>query len=257
MVWNEKLKREIPDGWSVAKVLELAKTHSGGTPTSTKAEYYNSSDVPWINSSELNEPFIVSTENFISYLGLSESSAKIYPANTVLVAMYGATAGKVSYLSFDAASNQAVCGVIPNDTIDTEFIYFALSSLCDHYISISSGSARDNISQAVIRDTVLLSPPIQMLQTFHSSVFPLFNRIVECKNEIETLTALREELLPLLMNGQVSVKPTAVNCDLALLKNIDKLHCHNTRLCSSRVIINHKGKKIQTISHWLLSMICY
>ncbi len=126
MVWNEKLKRLIPEEWSAQKISDIATTYSGGTPTSTKQEYYNSLDIPWINSGELNEPFISETTNFISELGLAESSAKLYPANSILVAMYGATAGKVSFLSFEASSNQAICGVMPKEDLFVEYIYFSI-----------------------------------------------------------------------------------------------------------------------------------
>ena len=216
MVWNEKLKREIPEGWGVEKVSNLAATYSGGTPTSTKQEYYSSPDIPWINSGELNEPFIAETTNFISELGLAESSAKLYPANSILVAMYGATAGKVSFLSFEASSNQAICGVIPKEEFLVEYIYFVLSSLCNHYVRISSGSARDNISQSIIRDTQLVFPAMSTIKLSHVIQKPIFSKIISNYIEISKLQKQRDELLPLLMNGQVSVMPTEVNCDLAI-----------------------------------------
>ena len=137
MVWNEKLKREIPEGWNVAKVKDIALTYSGGTPTSTNRDYYEGGDIPWINSGELNSPIITSTSSYITEIGLNNSSAKLYPQNTVLVALYGATAGKVSLLSFEACSNQAVCGVMPNKSIQTTYIRYYLSSLYEHFIALS------------------------------------------------------------------------------------------------------------------------
>ena len=129
MVWNEKLKREIPQGWTAAKIKDVAQTYSGGTPASTNSKYYDGGDIPWINSGELNNPIITSTTNYITEDGLNNSSAKLYPQDTVLVALYGATAGKVSLLSFEACSNQAVCGVIPQNKIMTTYIRYYLSSL--------------------------------------------------------------------------------------------------------------------------------
>ena len=178
MVWNEKLKRKIPECWSISKVSEIATTYSGGTPTSTIEEFYNSKDVAWINSGELNESFLTETENYISFAGLTNSSAKLYPANSILVALYGATAGKVSYLSFDAASNQAVCGVIPSSPLYTEYLYFVLSSLCKYYVTVSSGSARDNISQMTVKDTFAIIPNQKLLTKFHDRSSLLFKRII-------------------------------------------------------------------------------
>ena len=205
MVWNEKLKREIPQGWNAAKLVDVAQTYSGGTPTSTNKEYYDGGDIPWINSGELNYPIITSTPNYITERGLNNSSAKLYPPYTVLVALYGATAGKVSLLSFEACSNQAVCGVIPNDNNMTTYTRYYLASLYKHFIALSSGSARDNISQDTIKNTVLLIPQQEIIKKYSDTVAPIINKIITNQQETENLTKQRDELLPLLMNGQASV----------------------------------------------------
>lgn len=217
MVWNEQLKREIPEGWDFSKLENIATTYSGGTPTSTNDEFYNKNEVPWINSGELNSSFITETQNYISRLGLEKSSAKLYPSHSILIALYGATAGKVSYLSFEASSNQAVCGVMPHDKELNEYLFLALSSLCEHYVSISSGSARDNISQAVVKDTLLIIPPKTIITQLHNVLSNVFTKIIKSHEELCNLRRQRDELLPLLMNGQVSVMPPAVNCDLMVL----------------------------------------
>ena len=205
MVWNEKLKREIPQGWTGVKIKDVAQTYSGGTPTSTNSEYYDGGDIPWINSGELNNPIITSTTNYITEEGLNNSSAKLYPQDTVLVALYGATAGKVSLLSFEACSNQAVCGVIPQNKIMTTYIRYYLSSLYEHFITLSSGSARDNISQDTIKNTILPIPQEKILKEYSDAVVPIISKIIANQKEIENLTKQRDELLPLLMNGQASV----------------------------------------------------
>ena len=205
MVWNEKLKREIPQGWNAAKIVDVAQTYSGGTPTSTNKDYYDGGDIPWINSGELNYPIITSTSNYITEKGLNNSSAKLYPPYTVLVALYGATAGKVSLLSFEACSNQAVCGVIPNDNNMTIYTKYYLASLYEHFIALSSGSARDNISQDTIKNTVLPIPQQEIIKKYSDTVAPIINKIITNQQEIENLTKQRDELLPLLMNGQATV----------------------------------------------------
>ena len=205
MVWNEKLKREIPQGWTAAKIKDVAQTYSGGTPTSTNSEYYDGGDIPWINSGELNNPIITSTTNYITEEGLNNSSAKLYPQDTVLVALYGATAGKVSLLSLEACSNQAVCGVIPQNKIMTTYIRYYLSSLYEHFITLSSGSARDNISQDTIKNTILPIPQGKILKEFSDAVAPIISKIIANQKEMENLTKQRDELLPLLMNGQALV----------------------------------------------------
>ena len=205
MVWNKKLKREIPQGWTAAKIKDVAQTYSGGTPTSTNSEYYDGGDIPWINSGELNNPIITSTTNYITEEGLNNSSAKLYPQDTVLVALYGATAGKVSLLSFEACSNQAVCGVIPQNKIMTTYIRYYLSSLYEHFITLSSGSARNNISQDTIKYTILPIPQGKILKEFSDAVAPIIGKIIANQKEMENLTKQRDELLPLLMNGQATI----------------------------------------------------
>ena len=209
MVWNEKLKREIPEGWESYKIKDLATTYSGGTPLSSKNEYYEDGCIPWINSGELNNAFITSTSNYISKQGLDNSSAKLYPINTILVALYGATAGKVSLLTFEACSNQAVCGVIMNATSMTNYTRFYLSSLFDYFAMLSTGSARDNISQDTIKNTWILKPEDKILVLFNQLIENTTQMVIANLKEVENLTKQRDELLPLLMNGQVSLQ----NCD--------------------------------------------
>ena len=205
MVWNEKLKREIPVGWESYKIKELATTYSGGTPLSSKKEYYEDGCIPWINSGEVNSSFITSTSNYISKMGLENSSAKMYPNNTILVALYGATAGKVSLLTFEACSNQAVCGVIMNSLSMTNYTRFYLNSLFDYFVMLSTGSARDNISQETIKNTWILKPEEKILVSFNQLIDNTTQMVIANLKETENLTKQRDELLPLLMNGQVSL----------------------------------------------------
>ena len=205
MVWNEKLKREIPKGWNISLIKDIATTYSGGTPKSTNIEYYNNGDIAWINSGELNSPIITKTTNYITKCGLENSSAKLYPSNSILVAMYGATAGKVSLLTFEACSNQAVCGVIPTIENMLYYVYFHISSLYNHFITLSTGSARDNISQDTIKNILLFIPIRNILKLFDEKIGNIYQTIVNNYQQIDSLTKQRDELLALLMNGQVSV----------------------------------------------------
>ena len=205
MVWNKKLKREIPKGWNISLIKDFATTYSGGTPKSTNIEYYNNGEIAWINSGELNSPIITKTTNYITKCGLENSSAKLYPSNSILVAMYGATAGKVSLLTFEACSNQAVCGIIPTIENMLYYVYFHISSLYSHFITLSTGSARDNISQNTIKNILLPIPTRNILKLFDEKIGSIYQMIVNNYQQIDSLAMQRDELLPLLMNGQVSV----------------------------------------------------
>jgi type I restriction enzyme S subunit len=205
MDWNEELKREIPEGWEVKELNKFSKTASGGTPLSTNKAYYENGNIPWINSGELNSPFIIEGKKFITKAGIENSSAKIFKANTLLVALYGATAGKVSLLQIEACTNQAVCAIIPNSKEHSNFLKFAFDDLYNHMINLSTGSARDNLSQDLIGDLKFIVPDEILLNNFNQIVDPIINKITLNLKENQKLTELRDWLLPMLMNGQVKV----------------------------------------------------
>lgn len=205
MVWNTELKREIPEGWSVKELKKIASTGSGGTPLSTRLDYYENGNIPWINSGEVNKPFIVKAEKFISEAGLINSSAKMFRKGTILMAMYGATAGKVSMIDIEACTNQAICGINPNyDYYDT-FVKIGLEDLYKYLVNLSSGSARDNLSQDKIRALKFIMPSEELLKEFHKKVNSSMLKILMNLKENQKLTELRDWLLPMLMNGQVRV----------------------------------------------------
>ncbi|MDV3870623.1 restriction endonuclease [Elizabethkingia anophelis] len=206
MIWNEILKREIPEGWEVKKIREICSTGSGGTPKSTEVNYYENGKIPWLNSGELNKTFIISTTNFITELGMKNSSAKLFPSNIILMAMYGATAGKTSIVSFETTTNQAVCAIIPNDHLLFHYIKFSLDNMYRYLVNLSTGSARDNLSQDKIRDLNTIIPAERTIRDFSNTVIILFNKIKNNHIQNQQLSSLRDWLLPMLMNGQVKIE---------------------------------------------------
>ena len=138
------------------KLLPLSKvvdTSSGGTPSRTNQSYYGG-EIPWLKSGEMNDSLISQAEEFITEEGLSNSSAKIFPKGTLLVAMYGATAGKTGILDIDASTNQAVCAVTPKDkSTNRDFLFWFFRANRFYFIDISRGGAQPNISQSVIGNT--------------------------------------------------------------------------------------------------------
>jgi len=148
--------------WEVKKLGDIAETSSGGTPLKEKAEYYENGTIPWLRSGEVSRGLIYKSELFITEKGLEYSSAKIFPVDTVLVAMYGATAGQVGLLKFESSTNQAICGIFPNNKFISEYLYYFLKTKTEYLIQISTGGAQPNISQAVIRN---LKVPLPDLKT--------------------------------------------------------------------------------------------
>ena len=206
MVYNQDLKREIPEGWGVAKVEDIAQTGSGGTPKSTNVSYYSNGEIPWINSGELEQTVITSTSNFITEEGLNNSSAKLFPSGTILVAMYGATAGKVSFLTFEASTNQAICAIMLTDIRMRYYLKNVIEDLYQYLVKLSTGSARDNLSQDMIKNIKVVIPSNDILDRFYDFSNNIIKEITKKQQENEQLTQLRDWLLPMLMNGQVKVE---------------------------------------------------
>ncbi len=151
------------------KLGDYITTQSGGTPNTKKPEYYEGGTIPWLSSGEINQGYIYKTERSITQDGLDNSSAKWVPKDSVVIAMYGATAGKVGYVKIPLTTNQAVCALLPNETFDSRFLYYAVSSKTEWMMSQCRGAAQSNISQGIIRNMELPLPSFEE-QTRFSSV---------------------------------------------------------------------------------------
>lgn len=152
----------------IVKLEDNIKTQSGGTPNTKKQEYYNGGDIPWLSSGEVNQGYIFSTEKFITQAGLDNSSAKWVPKYSVLIAMYGATAGKVGFSMIPLTTNQAVCALLPCSSFNSLFLYYAVSQKTDWMISQCRGAAQPNISQGIIRSMEIAKPPMEQQKQFVS-----------------------------------------------------------------------------------------
>ena len=192
---KNKRKRIIPHGWKEIQISDVFETSSGSTPTASKKEYYENGDIPWINSGELAKPYIYQTNNFITKEGYDNSSTKMYPIDTVLVAMYGATAGKASILKMEACTNQAVCAILPNPDYDPLFIKYSIDTLYDYLVGLSTGSARDNLSQAGIKDLKLLVPNSLKEQKQLAAVLATIDKKIILNRQInDNLEAMARQL---------------------------------------------------------------
>ena len=116
------MKNQLPKDWKWVKLGEVCFTTSGGTPSRKESNYFNG-NIPWVKSGELGNGLITDTEEKISEEAVKNSSAKIFPKGTLLIALYGATIGKLAFLGVDAATNQAICGIYKNENIDSHYLY--------------------------------------------------------------------------------------------------------------------------------------
>jgi type I restriction enzyme S subunit len=137
-----------------------SRTTSGGTPPRDRQDFYNG-EIDWVKTKELKDRVIYFTEEKITHEGLKQSSAKLLPKNTILLAMYGATVGKLGILGKEMTCNQASCAIIPDEKVfDTWFLFYYLFSIRQRLITLAVGSAQPNISATIIKNLKMPALPL-------------------------------------------------------------------------------------------------
>ena len=154
----QNLPFEVPQKWSWTTLGKIGKWQSGSTPSRLNKDYYNG-DIPWLKTGDLNDGYITHIPEYITEKALNETSVKLNPAGSVLIAMYGATIGKIGILTYPATTNQACCACETFNGIDKEFLFFFLLSHRDEFIKIGGGGAQPNISKEKIINTYIPLPP--------------------------------------------------------------------------------------------------
>lgn len=210
--------------WDIVKLGDICDTTAGGTPLKSNEEFYIPAEIPWINSGEVRNGEIFKASKYISKLGLKKSSAKLIPANSVLVAMYGATAGQVGLLRFEAATNQAVCSILPNDKFNPKFLYYILSSKTKSLIQMSVGGAQPNISQGIIKNLQIPLPPLEVQE--------------EIVKELDSYQAVIDGAQKVVDNWKPTI-PINPNGDKVALKDIISLSSGNFLPSKSQIEGEH------------------
>lgn len=149
--------RYLQEHFPVLKISDIADTTSGGTPNRGIPEYYNG-NIPWVKSGELKDNLITTCDEYITESGMKNSSAKLFPKGTLLVAMYGANIGKTGILDFDATTNQAVCAIFPKIDISRDYLYWYFKQQRIDFIAVGKGGAQPNISQTIINNASIVVP---------------------------------------------------------------------------------------------------
>lgn len=168
----------------MAKLGEVFTIASGGTPDKKKPFYYENGTIPWVKTGDLKAQYVPTGIDCITEEGLNNSPAKLFPPNTVLVAMYGATIGACSILSYEAATNQACAAFLPNENVLPTYLYYFLLSKRDQFVKDGVGGAQPNISAGYLKKVQFDLVPVRQQEV-----------IVERLDEIENLIALRKEQL--------------------------------------------------------------
>ena len=184
----------FPEDFRVQTVSEFCvETKSGSTPSRTNNEYWENGTISWVKSGEVHNNITLQTEEYITSLGLSESSTKLLPKDTVLMAMYGVTAGEVGYLAIEATTNQAICGMICRSKAEAAYLYFSLIQSQAAISRLSNGGAQDNLSKNFIDNIKIVVPPSKFIEKLNLSA--IVEQMTLNTKEITLLEELQSTVL--------------------------------------------------------------
>ena len=171
---------EIPKNWCWTTLGRIGKWQSGATPSRMKKEYYGG-DIPWLKTGDLNDGFIRNIPESITSLALQETSVKLNPSGSVLLAMYGATIGKLGILTTPATTNQACCACVSYNGVEQMYLFYFLLSHRSEFVNQGGGGAQPNISKDKIIETLIPIPPLneqrRIVQAVRS-IFSILDRVV-------------------------------------------------------------------------------
>ena len=198
----------LSEGWAATTLSDVASWGSGGTPSRSNLNYYGGG-IPWLKTGELGQRFVSSTEETISEEGLKNSSAKLFPAGAVAIAMYGATIGKTSILCIDAATNQACAVGIPNAELTLkEYLYHYLCSQKEAFVEAGKGGAQPNISQTVIKDWEIPIAPLPEQKRIADKLDAVLARVDACRDRLDRIPVIlkrfRQSVLAAATSGKLT-----------------------------------------------------
>ena len=216
MVWNDKLKQLIPEGWTHITIERYANIQNGATP-STSNELNYGGDIVWITPKDLSDQsqkFTFKGERSITNAGYKSCSTTLLPKGTVLMSSR-APIGLLSIAALDLCTNQGFKSLVPKNESEQRFLYYLVDQYLPFIKQMGSGTTFREVSKDELAKLKVPDVPSDLIEKWDNEAKSLFDRQEIILKEIDTLTKQRDELLPLLMNGQVSVMPSEVNCDLS------------------------------------------
>ena len=157
---DEEIPFYIPDNWEWARLGNIGEWKAGATPSKSNMEYYKNGSIPWLLTGDLNDGIIQEIPNKITEKALNETSVKLNPSGSVLIAMYGSTIGKLGILSFPATTNQACCACNVFQPFYNVYLFYFLMANKIHFVKQGEGGAQPNISREKIVKTLIPVPPI-------------------------------------------------------------------------------------------------
>lgn len=220
----ENVPFEIPDSWEWQTLGDIGQWQAGGTPNRSHKEYYGG-NIPWLKTGDLNDGYITEIPEFITQEGFDNSSVKLNPKGSVLIALYGATIGKLGILTFPATTNQACCACVDYPAVDKLYLFYFLSFNRDNFIALGGGGAQPNISKEIITATLIPIPPLAEQKRIISEIGEWFKLVDKLEKEesniIEILNRTKSKVLDLAIHGKLVPQEATDETAIALLKHIN------------------------------------
>jgi type I restriction enzyme S subunit len=212
------MNHELPQGWVTARILEIAETRSGGTPSTTKREYWDNGDVPWINSGALKDCVISQPSTYITKLGSQNSAAKLFPKNTVVIALTGATTGRVGMLGFACSAYQSVTGIFPSEVFVPSYVFNFLRFARPTVLELAIGSAQPHINKRIVDDFEIPLAPVDEQQRIVTKLEALLAKVDGCQPRLAKVATLlkrfRQSILAAAYSGRLTADWREENPDI-------------------------------------------
>ena len=227
-ITEDEIPFDIPENWRWTKLGLIGDWGAGATPDRGKAEYYKNGTIPWIKTGELNDGIVTSAEEYITELAFEKCSLRMNKKDDVLIAMYGATIGKVAIAGFDLTTNQACCACTPYRGIFNYYLFYFLKANKPDFVKQSAGGAQPNISRTKIVDTLFPLPPIEEQQRIVdklNQILPLIDEYGKEEDELITLCQkfpeeMKKSVLQSAMQGKLTKQLESDSSVDELLKKI-------------------------------------
>lgn len=183
-------EKNLPNGWAIKPMTEVVTWGAGGTPKATESQYYDNGDIPWLIIGDLNDGVVTESQSKITELGLKNSSAKIIPAGTLLVAMYGSI-GKLGITGIECCTNQAIAFAKELRGVSTKYMFYYMAMMKSKLISMGKGGTQNNISQTILKSLNVIVPPPEVQDNLVFRIEELFS---ELDKAVETLQTTKQQL---------------------------------------------------------------
>ena len=203
---EKEIPFDLPEGWAWARLKDIGKWKSGATPSRKCFEYYDG-DIPWVKTGDLNDDYIRDVPEKISEKALKETSVSLIPGDTVLIAMYGATIGKLGITTCDVTTNQACCACCSLNGLSRDFLFYFLMQYKSEFVAMGVGGAQPNISKEKIVQVIVPIPPIEEQNRITAQISKLFACIEAIENDNSNLRfaihQAKSKILDLAIRGKL------------------------------------------------------